>query len=176
MAKITIFGLAGTGTSSTGKALAQALGCEFISSGNIFRAEAAKRGMDLIEFTKMTSSDFSYDKILDEKIASYGKENEHFVVESWLAYHFIPDSKKIKLVCDLEERLRRIARRDKISLDQARMDTAFREEFNRNKYRELYGIEDYARDSHFDMVFDTTTTPIWKIVSKIKATVAQGRA
>ena len=169
MAKITIFGLAGTGTSSTGKALAQALNCEFISSGNMFRAEAAKRGMDLIEFTKMTASDPSYDKILDEQIAVYGKEHDDFVIESWLAYHFIPDSKKIKLVCDLEERLRRIARRDKVSLDQARKDTAFREEFNRNKYRELYGVVDYAGDSHFDMVFDTTTTPIWKIVSKIKA-------
>lgn len=171
MTKVTIFGFAGTGTSSTGRMLAQELRCEFVSSGNIFRAEAAKRGLSLIEFTQLTSTDSSYDKVLDQRMIDFGKDHSHFVVESWLAYHFIPDSKKIKLVCDLDERIERVARRDKIPLEQARKDTAFREDFNRKKYKSLYGIEDYADDSHFDLILDTTTTPISKIVAKIKTII-----
>ncbi|MEN9649709.1 MAG: hypothetical protein RL094_676 [Candidatus Parcubacteria bacterium] len=171
MAKITIFGLAGTGTSSTGKALAKELNIPFVSSGNIFRKKAAELNMSLIEFVAMTEKDSSYDKILDNELTEYGKNTPHYVIESRLAWFFNTDSIKIKLTCDRDERLRRVAQRDGITLEQAISDTDFREEKALERYKNLYGIELYTDDAHFDHIIDTTNTGVDEIVSKIKSFV-----
>jgi len=96
MAKITIFGLAGTGTTSAGKMLAEKLGYQFVSSGNMFRDMANENGMTLNEFEEATNKDSKYDDALDQKIKEFGEKNDNFIVESRLAWHFIPDSLKIK--------------------------------------------------------------------------------
>ncbi|MEX1087560.1 MAG: cytidylate kinase family protein, partial [Candidatus Paceibacterota bacterium] len=105
--KITICGLAGTGTSTTGKKLASVLEYEFISSGGIFRAKAAEYGMDLHEFEDLCRSDEKYDRAVDDEIATIGKSKDDIVVESRLAWYFIPDSFKVLLVCDRHTRVSR---------------------------------------------------------------------
>lgn len=169
MAKITIFGLAGTGTSSTGKALAKALNVPFLSSGNIFRKKAQDMNMSLIEFEEFTAKDPSYDKVLDGELTAYGKATPAFVVESRLAWYTIPDSLKIKLTCERDERLKRVARRDNISLEQAIADTDYREGKALTHYKDLYGIELYTDDAHFDHVIDTTHMTVDEVVSKIRS-------
>jgi len=57
--KITITGLAGVGTSTTGKLLAQKLGCEFMSGGNIFRSYADELDISLNELETKALTDHS---------------------------------------------------------------------------------------------------------------------
>src|ERR1700722_10395135 len=116
MAKITIFGLAGTGTSSTGKILAETLHYSYHSSGSMFRDHAKKLGLDVYQFVELCTAEPRYNRELDREIELFGKRNDDFVMESRLAWHFIPDSFKIKLVCDLDIRLARVSKRDGITI------------------------------------------------------------
>ncbi|HBT81582.1 hypothetical protein A2757_02995 [Candidatus Giovannonibacteria bacterium RIFCSPHIGHO2_01_FULL_48_47] len=170
MAKITIFGLAGTGTSSVGKILAAKLGYTFLSSGMLFRKMAQENDMSLQDFEKLTNQDPQYDKKLDREIKNFGEKNDNFVVESRLAWHFIPDSIKIKLECDFETRVKRVAARDKISFEEAREHTEFREKMIAERYRKYYGITDFT-DEKFDLVIDTANIDVEAVVGKIEKVV-----
>ena len=175
MAQITIFGRAGTGTSSTGKALAKELGYEFLSTGSMFREKARSLGMDFYDFEQHCNTDKEfndkYNRELDLGIATLGKEKDNFIIDSWLAWHFIPHSFKVKLVCDFDERIRRVAARDKVSVEYAKEKTQFRENSLIKRYSALYNISDYAPDSAFDLILDTTTTPLHKVVAEILKTL-----
>jgi cytidylate kinase len=167
MAKITLFGLAGTGTSTTGKALASQLGYPFMSSGNLARQEAKELGMTIYERGEAAKKDPKYDMDLDKRVELYGKEHENLVFDSWLAWHFIPDSIKIKLTCDFNVRIARVARRDGTDLEDAKKLTLVREAGNAERYSRYYAISDFSSDDHFDLILDTTSTPVSEIVARI---------
>lgn len=169
MSKITIFGMAGTGTSSAGKALAEKLGYEFLSSGNIFREMAAEKGLSLSEFEELSKTDSQYDIELDKKIENYGKTKTNFVVDSRLAWYFIPDSFKVALVLDDDTRFERIAKRENKSIEQVKEETNFRESMIQKRYLEYYGV-DIAKvfsDNVFDIVIDTKNNSVEKVVEAI---------
>jgi cytidylate kinase len=168
MAKITIFGLAGTGTSSVGKRLASELSYTYFSSGQLFRQKAESLGMDLYSFDALVKTRPEYDRDLDQTIASFGKTHDNFIVESRLAWYFIPDSIKIKLTCDFDERVRRVARRDNVTFDYARDKTLQREADGVERYAKAYGITDFAPDKIFELVIDSTHTPVKDIVAHIQ--------
>ena len=156
MAKITIFGLAGTGTTSVGKMLASDLGHTFLSSGNLFREKSIKLGIEVSKLEKICLINPKYDFELDEYISKFGRANNNFVVESRLAYHFIPDSIKIKLVCDYATRIQRVARRQDMPTSVASEETNFRERAANKRYRKLYGIKKLAPDKEFHLIIDTS--------------------
>lgn len=156
MAKITIFGLAGTGTTTVGKLLAEKLGYPFMSSGKLFREKAASLGLSLYDFEALCNTDASYDRALDDQLVVYGNTHQDFVLESRLAWHFIPDSFKVKIVCDFNTRIARIARRDNESIEEKKKKTLFREAAGPARYREFYGITDFAPDTAFDLLLDST--------------------
>lgn len=165
--KITICGLAGTGTSTLGKELARVRGYDYLSSGDVFRAKAAEFGMDLNAFEELCKEDEQYDKQLDQDIQAYGEHNDDIVVESRLAWHFIPNSFKIKLTCDFDTRVARIAERDGIPTTDARDKTIAREQAIRERYHRYYGIQTFDADEHFDVVFDTTHQPVDRLLREI---------
>ena len=168
MAKITLFGLAGTGTSTVGRLLAEKIGYEFKNSGQIFRDLAVQKGMDLYEFEAYANEHPEVDTELDQRIADFGRSNDRFIFDSRLAWYFIPDSIKIKLGCDFDERTRRVAERDQISHEEAKQKTVFRENSGRQRYINTYGIADYSDDSHFDLIVDATDISPEDIVRSIE--------
>lgn len=165
--KVTIFGLAGTGKTSVGEAVAKKLGWEFMSNGNLFRDLARERGMVLNEFEKLAEGRHDIDKEVDKRTEEYGKTHDNFVYEARLAWHFIPDSVKIKLTAADDERLQRISGRDDISLEEARRQTIDREESIRFRYDEIYHIKDFSSDMHFDFILDTTDIDLPSVIDKI---------
>ncbi len=156
MNKITIFGLAGTGTSTIGKLLAQRNNLNFLSSGDIFRNKAKENNLDLYEFSNLCKENPKFDKDLDKEVEKYGNNNDKFIVESRLAWHFIPNSFKIKLICDFNIRIKRICERDQVDLEYAKAKTILREESEKERYLNYYNIKDYSRDENFDLIIDTS--------------------
>ena len=167
MAKITIFGLSGTGKTSTGKDLAKKLGYEFQSTGNMFRAQAMDLGLTLGELEEISKKNKKYDIELDKKVEDYGKTHDNFIFESRLAWYFIPDSFKVHLVCVLEDRLQRVASREGKDFETVRKETEHRENAIFERYKNYYGIEDVSDPSHFDLEIDTTVNNMEKVVEII---------
>lgn len=166
--KITIFGLAGTGTSTIGKELASRLDYIFNSTGNMFREMAKEHGMSVYEFDEMTRENLKYDLELDERVAVYGKENDDFIFESRLAWNFIPDSIKIMLNCDEDVAIKRIAERENISFKEAKEKTQKRAKTLEFRYAKCYPDLEYPpKKEIFDLVIDTTSMLPEEIVEKI---------
>ncbi len=167
MSKITIFGLAGTGKTTTGKLLSQSLNYEYMSTGNMFRKYAEELGITLNELEEISMKDSKYDLELDKKVEIYGKTHQDFVFESRLAWHFIPDSFKIKLDCPFDERTQRVANREEKDLTVAREETIHREEKIRTRYEMYYGIKNFDDDNNFDLVIDTQINNAEQVVDII---------
>ncbi len=164
MAKITIFGLAGTGKTSAGKILAEKLSYRFLSTGNMFREVASDRGISLFELEEIAKTDDAIDKELDIKVEKFGKENDNFVFESRLAWHFIPDSLKISFICDLDTRIKRIADREHKDFEKAKSETLLREKAIFERFKNYYGIDDVSDPKNFDIQIDTTKNNLEKVV------------
>jgi len=154
--KITLCGLAGTGTSTLAKILAESLGCERTSSGDMFRQLAQSKGITLAELEALSEKDPKFDNELDEAIAQYGQSHVDCVIDSRLAWHFVPDSLKVKLDCDYHVRISRVAERDNISFEQAEKETREREESIADRYLRYYNISDFLADDNFDLIINTT--------------------
>lgn len=168
MAIISIFGLAGTGTSTCGKLLAEKLNYKFYSTGGLFRKMAEDQGMTLYEFEKVVHENPNMDKDFDEKIKQLGLDEDNFVIDSRLAWFFIPHSKKVKLHTDLETRISRVMNRDQVTYDEAMEKTLTRENDHVERYHEIYpDIEDYSQDSNFELVIDSGHKNPEEIVEEI---------
>lgn len=166
--KITIFGLAGTGTSSVGKALAEKLGYKFKSSGNIFREQAKEKGLSIYEYDELVRSDVKYDIELDNLVGKFGEDNNNFIFESRLAWFFIPDSIKIKLICDEEVTFERISDRENISIEEAKEKTIKRAKTLEERYAKVYPHIKYPpKDEVFDLIIDNTNMSVEEEVEKV---------
>ncbi|MCK9164005.1 MAG: AAA family ATPase, partial [Bacteroidales bacterium] len=98
--KISISGDLGSGKSVLSKQLKEELGFEVISIGVIQRELATKYGMDALEFNKFMETHPEIDEQCDEMVTNYGKEDRGLILDSRLAWHFIPHSFKVHLTVD----------------------------------------------------------------------------
>lgn len=155
MAKITIFGMAGTGKTSTCREVAKRLGYEFFSGGDFARATAEERGMTINELDELSKTDSTIDIERDNVITEFGKTHDNFIVEARLAWHFIPDSFKICYQCDFDTRTQRIADREKKNIEQVRRETKEREKAIYDRFSKYYGLSDFENEKNFDLVLDT---------------------
>lgn len=163
---ITITGKPGSGKSSTADLVAKELGYTRFSSGDFMRQIAVKMGVSLNELSKMAEIDSGeVDKKIDDAVKDAG-EQEKIVVDSRLAFHWIPGSFKVYLELPLEISADRILHNLEINKLRAESEgKASREEVykkiterlqsERKRYKELYGIEDHTAHSNFDLVIDT---------------------
>ncbi len=170
--KITIGGLSGTGKGTVARLLAEKLNFQLNSAGNFFREIAKEKGYDsVLEFQKIIHSeentDFSVDIAVDERTKSFGKENDNFIIEGRLCAHMIPEAFKILLVCEDGERFRRVAERQKVDIEFAKVETLEREKLYTDFYRRFYNIENYLDEKYYDLVIDTTKISPPEIVEKI---------
>ena len=171
--KITIFGFAGSGTSTIGKILAEKLNYKFMSSGNIMRNWASEKNLSIEEFeNKIIKNDGSFDLKLDKKVKNFGLKNQNFILESRLAWFFILDSFKIFLKCDKQIRYERILERENGNFSKIKLKTEKREKELVLRYNKLYSkIQFPPKDKNFDLIIDTTNLSIDKIVEKIKVEI-----
>ena len=105
---ITISGNIASGKSTVGDALAKMIKFKRYSSGNFMRKMAKKKGISLQELGRQAEKNINIDREIDEWIISLSKKHDNFIIDSRLAWHFIPGSFKIYLHAGPKEQLRRI--------------------------------------------------------------------
>lgn len=162
---ITISGLPGSGKSSAAKSIAQALSYRHFSSGDFMRNIALDMGISLNELGKIAESDQGQiDFRIDEEIRKTSQD-EKLVIDSRLAFHWIPQSFKVFLDLPMEvsqdriwNNLKNNPLREKSEqvTDKNKLLGNIQERVasERKRYMELYGV-DYTQKENFDLVVDT---------------------
>ena len=170
---ITISGTAGSGKSSVGKKLAEKLNYKHYSNGDFMREIATKRGVTILELNKLSESDASVDKELDDRQIKLGKEEDNFIIDSRLGFHFIPNSVKIFLDADIDDRAKRVFNQkrkgieDNESLEDTKQKIQDRLESEKKRYKELYKV-DYLDLVHYDLLVDTTGVSVEEVVDEVR--------
>ena len=115
---ITISGDIGSGKSTTGKLLCEKLGYQYLSTGAIQRQIAAEMGLTTLELNHLTDDRLDIDEKIDSYTQALNGIDEDYVVDSRLAWHFIPSSYKVFLLCDDHIAAQRISRDQKRTNDE----------------------------------------------------------
>lgn len=160
---ITIAGSLGSGKSSTGKRLAAELGYEHKSSGDFFRQMAKDRGISIEEINKVAEGDDSIDHATDAWLKELAN-GQDLVIDSRLAYHWMPNSYKVFLELAPEIAAERIYAhiskegRESQSADSVAHVLAATKERRQDelrRWKNMYGV-DLEDKSRYDLVVDTS--------------------
>jgi CMP/dCMP kinase len=156
--RITIAGDIGSGKTTVARTLAERVGVEALSTGGIQRQLAFARGITTLELNKLAENDGSIDHEIDGYLKKLPDGN--LVVESRMAWHFVPDTLKVFLYVVPQEAARRIfdaGRNDEIykGLDDALAYIAERRRSEIARFKKYYNVNiDDLRN--YDLVVDTT--------------------
>lgn len=151
---VTVSGEVGAGKSTVARALARALGLRYISSGEIFRQEARRRGASLAELGRLAERDPAIDRMIDETQVTEARGGD-IVVESRLSGWLIDGDVRVWLRAPLDVRAKRVAARDGMAADAARADIEERENCERRRYAALYKI-DFGDLTRYHLILDTS--------------------
>lgn len=169
---ITLGGTPGSGKSTVAEILGVKLGLKHLSSGDFMRQMAKERGITLQELSLIAEKDSGkIDLEIDERTKRLGREENNFVMDSRLAFHFIPQSFKVFLTVDPKTGAQRIFSHKRSEESSENADEAYAKMMRRRqsealRYKEYYGINPLD-ESNYDVVIDTTKIPAEKVAEKI---------
>ena len=157
---ITITGDLGSGKSTVSHLLKEYLQYDYIYTGSIQRQIANKHNMTTLELNKYAETHPEIDEEIDATFRTLN-ESENLIVDSRLAWFFIPHSFKVCLQTELAVSIRRITddaqrvNESYTSIDDAANQIMARKKSENKRYMELYGAN--CDDlTHFDLIIDTT--------------------
>ncbi|MEM4292610.1 MAG: AAA family ATPase [Thermoplasmata archaeon] len=156
---ITVSGPPGSGKSTLARALAEKLGYRYFYAGEIFRREAAERGLTLEEFGRLAEKNWDIDRRLDAMLVEEMKKAENTVFDARLGgvlanVHGI-QALKIYVTAEALERARRIAGREGLEIEKVMAEMLAREKSEAKRYAEIYGY-DYTNREMYDLYIDST--------------------
>ena len=173
---ITLNGYPGSGKSTVGKLLATRLNIKRYAMGDLRRDAAEERGMTLEAWNTLGETSPETDLYVEEKVKQLGRGEDHFLLDSRTAFHYIPNSVKIFLTVDPKEGARRIfediqaGARDEqnpyTSIKEVVEANAERTESDNRRYQKYYGFR-WDNLEAYDHVIDTTFIPPEKVVDQI---------
>ncbi len=155
---IAISGPPGVGSSSLGKEIAKEMKLNFFSVGDVFKTQIKAKNqteaaLRVLKSKKGKSKNFhqELDK-LQREIAKKG----NVVIASKLAIFMLKDlaSIKIWLKAPLKIRAKRVSKRDRISLEEAKEKIIEREKIERSLFKKIYGFDYFKQEKFADIVFE----------------------
>lgn len=173
---ITISGTLGSGKSSTSDLVAKELGYTRFSSGDFMRKIAVDMGITLPELQKKAEQDNEIDLKIDEEVRKAGNKDK-IVIDSRLAFHWIPESFKVyldlppeiakeRILHNLKENQLRKQSEDSSTPEEIYEKILTRLESEKNRYKKIYGI-DHTDKNNFDLVIDTNKNNLNEVVEII---------
>jgi len=158
--KITLTGDLGSGKSTVSRILCEHTGFEYISTGQVQRQLARELGLDTLEMNRLADTDPSIDKRIDGIFVALGHDPKGCVIDSRMAWFFLPDSFKVFLKTDVHVAVQRILcdpERDSehyFSPEEAAQKILARKESENARFLAKYGA-DCSDLNNFDLVIDT---------------------
>ena len=162
---ITIAGRPGSGKSSTGKNVAKNLEYKHFSTGDFFRTLAKEKGLSVTELNHLAEQDSTIDQEIDAQSRNL-RDEEGIVLDSRMAFHFIPDSFKVYLKIDPDISIQRIFKDAQVNEDRKSSEVSYtdikhveeemvaRYNSENKRYKTLYDA-DPSNLENYDLVIDT---------------------
>ena len=160
--KITITGDLGSGKSAVSRILCDRTGFTYVSTGRIQRQIAEEMGIDTLELNRLADVDPSIDERIDGIFIQLGSDPGNFIVDSRMAWFFLPKSFKVYLKIDVHIAAARILSDANRSSEQyASIDDAVPKILARKKSENDRFLSKYSADcanfDNFDLVVDTAS-------------------
>jgi cytidylate kinase len=173
---ITITGTLGSGKSSTADMVAKELGYRRFSSGDFMRKIAVDMNISIGELQKKAETDKSIDEKIDEEVRKAGALDK-IVIDSRLAFHWIPESFKVyldlppeiakdRILNNIKENILRRQSEGSASVEEVYEKILSRLESEKRRYKELYGVN-HTDKNNFDLVIDTNKNNLNEVVEII---------
>jgi cytidylate kinase len=121
---------------------------------------------------KISQTDRSIDDEIDSYVAEIGKTQDHLILDSRLAWHFIPAAFKVFLAVDPvvgAERVFNASRNDENnpSLEVTLENNLKRQAIEDERFHKLYNVN-FRKYGNYDLIIDTSYTSPEAIAEKIK--------
>ena len=170
---ITLTGDLGSGKSTVSKILIERLNYNYVYTGKIQREIANRYQMSTLELNQYAETHPEIDTEIDATFKALNDSTD-LVVDSRLAWFFIPKSYKVFLKTEITVAADRISNdrqrknEEYVSKEEAIRDIIARKTSENKRYMELYGA-DCSDLSNFDLVIDTSYITPEKVVDMIIA-------
>lgn len=161
---IAIAGALGSGKSTVAKILCKELGYEYFSTGTLQRKLAAERGMNTLEMNYFAETTKSIDEYIDAFLKRISEEDDgkRYVLDSRLAWHFVPAALKIYLDVKPEIAAQRVltdtertGEPSAADLEERGRTLQERQTVENRRFKNLYGV-DCQDMANYDAVIDTS--------------------
>lgn len=174
---ITISGMLGAGKSTTARKIAEELGFLHFSSGDLMRAIGKEHGInDIRQVNLENEKDYKFDYMVDERLREIGQNEDGVIIDSRMAWHWIPQAFKVFLDISLDDAVPRILasvspeRRasEHIPDDPAEYKRMLQERMDseNRRYDTLYGVNMYDL-SQYDFVINTKNKSFEVVVKEV---------
>ena len=179
--KISLAGDLGSGKSTVGKLLAEKFGAQMYSTGTIQRELAAKMNMTTLELNKYSETHPEVDDMIDDGLRALNEKDVSVVIDSRMAWHFVPSSFSVYMSADPAVAAARIMNAGRESepfksLDEAVRSIAGRRQSEQARYMHLYGV-DIKDLKNYDFVIDTSDISPETVAGRIaEAYLKSGKA
>src|SRR3972149_7635935 len=162
---VCISGMAATGKSTLSKRLAKKYELKYYSGGDALKELAKDQGYNSssrgwwespegLSFLEKREKNLTFDKAVDDKRLDYAQQG-HVLLDSWTMPWLLKTGFKIWLVASVEKRAERVAKRDKIPINEALRVLKEKEARTKAIYKKLYGFALGEDFEPFNLVLDT---------------------
>jgi cytidylate kinase len=180
---ISLGGLPGSGKSTVKGILAAHYGWNTFSTGDFMRKMAHDRGISFDDFNALIATDKSIDEEIDAELIRIETGEDNMIIDSHLAFHFVPSSFKVfldipllisaeRIYKDSEKESRKSVGDVMESVEEAAARIQARIDNHNDRYKRFYGVSPYDK-SQYDLVIDTSIHTPAEVAQQIIAAFAK---
>ena len=170
---ITITGKPCSGKGSVGKLFCKKFGFEFLSTGDMIRKISTDLGYASILEAQKSKDIKKIDDLVDNNTIEIGKKRLHddLLIDSRLAWHFIPNSFKVFIDVDANIAAKRLLLAERETekaktLTEAKKLLVERWKTENARYKKIYGIDNLHK-SNYNLVISSSNKTVEEIVELI---------
>ncbi|OLZ40995.1 cytidylate kinase [Natrinema saccharevitans] len=170
---ITVSGPPGCGATTLCEQLADAIGCPYVSGGEVFRELAEDRDMSLNQLIAKADESDEIDRALDQRLQQiaekWGMSNKPFILESRLAGWIAGDRADLRLWLDAPEAVRLERIDDRVETEA---EMRVREVSEAGRYESYYEIDIDDRE-FYDLHINTARWSKRAVFTIVRAAIEE---